>query len=132
MQQTLQIPNNLLQEILGNVSTMICFNVSHADAAKLSREFVLHMGAESEHMPPDFLLKLRVGEAWGKIGSSVFPLKTPLADQRPNMARAKEIIERSRTNYALAASKDAWPSSPKKRPFVVVPDEDSLDPEQVF
>jgi hypothetical protein len=102
-QQTGQIPNSLLQEILGNVSTMIAFSVSSADAAKLCKEFVMAFGQEAEHIPDDFLLTLKVGEAWGKIGRTVFPFKTWLADQSPDPSRAKEVIERSRMNYGKSA-----------------------------
>ena len=81
-QQTGQLSNSLMQEILGNVSTIIAFNVSSADATKLCKEFVDEIGAEAEHIPEDFLT-LKVGEAWGKIGKTVFPFKTWLADQQP-------------------------------------------------
>jgi hypothetical protein len=135
MQQTQQIPNHLLQELLGNVSTLLTFNVSSTDAGKLCKEFVVALGNEADHIPDDFLLTLKVGQAWGKIGSTVFPLQTPLADQRPNPIRVKEIVERSRLLYGLRARReDIRPLqiSPVQRPFVIVPDEDALDPAKVF
>jgi hypothetical protein len=100
-QNTAQIPNDLLQEILGNVSTLISFNVSHADAVKLHKEYLVAMGNQAEHIPTDFLQTLKVGEAWGKIGQTVFPLKTKLPTQIPDPIRAKEVIERSRLNYGM-------------------------------
>jgi hypothetical protein len=54
-------------------------------------------------MPPEELLRLKVGEAWGKIGKTVFPLKTWLADQHPDPVRAKFVIEQSRINYGHPA-----------------------------
>ena len=104
MQQTHQIPDSLLQEIMGNVSTILAFNVSYDDSAKLRKEFLLNVGNEAVPIPNDFLQTLKIGEAWGKIGSTVFPLKTALADQKPDLIRVKEVIERSRKNYSIKAN----------------------------
>jgi hypothetical protein len=139
-QQTGQLSNRLIQEILGNVSTMITFNVSHNDASKLCKEYVVSMGMAAEHIPPEELLKLKVGEAWGKIDKTVFPLKTWLADQSPDHARAKEVIERSRTNYGLDLSAEIpAPVTKPSRPVAVqtpqeLPKDEAvlLDPSQVF
>lgn len=106
-QQTVQISSDLLQEILRNVSTLLSFNVSHLDATKLHKEFLLSMGEQADHIPTDFLQTLKVGEAWGKIGSTVFPFTTMLADQNPDPIRAKEVIERSRINYGMPAIQPA-------------------------
>src|SRR5918997_517016 len=57
-QQTGQISNSLMQEILGNVSTIIAFSVSSADSTKLCKEFVVDMGVEAQHMPSEELLRL--------------------------------------------------------------------------
>jgi Type IV secretion-system coupling protein DNA-binding domain len=92
-QNTSQIPNDLLQEILGNVSTLISFNVSHNDAAQLRKEFVVIMGQQAEAIPESELLKLKIGEAWCKIDKTCFPIKTKLADQNPDRSRAKEVDE---------------------------------------
>jgi TraM recognition site of TraD and TraG len=151
-QQTGQLSNRLIQEILGNVSTIISFNVSSADAGKLSKEFLIDLGSEAQHIPADFLQTLKVGEAWGKIGKTVFPFKTWLADQRPDMIRAKEVIERSRMNYGSPASNDGVrprkaqliekpaQNDPVKQPVLdVAPvlevpkdDEPVIDPSKVF
>ena len=132
-----------MQEILGNVSTIIAFNVSSADATKLSKEFVVEMGAEVEQVPSEELLRLKVGEALGKIGKTVIPFKTWLADQSPDPIRAKEVIERSRMNYGRSAIdvrsngtsrirvKPAQNGTTPGRPVQVIPDDDS-DPSQVF
>jgi hypothetical protein len=144
-QQTGQISNSLMQEILGNVSTMIAFNVSSADATKLSKEFVMDMGVEAESIPSDFLLTLKVGEAWGKIGKTVFPFKTWRADQNPDPMRAKEVIERSRMNYGRPASGELprvkpqveakpAPNGIAKQSVLEVPkdDEPNVDPSKVY
>jgi len=40
-QQTGQIPDGLLRDIFGNVSTMVSFTVSHRDATRLSKEILI-------------------------------------------------------------------------------------------
>jgi hypothetical protein len=82
-QQTGQISNSLMQEILGNVSTIIAFNVSSADATKLCKEFIMDMGVEAEHIPSDFLLRLKVGEAWGKSARPCFHSRPGLQINTP-------------------------------------------------
>ena len=131
MQQTHQIPDSLLQEILGNVSTILAFNVSENDAAKMRKEFLLDLGDEVASIPKDFLQTLKIGEAWGKIGRTSFPLTTALADQHPDPTRVKEVIERSRMNYGV---KDVRKNSdkPDKPDQDVQSDEDNPDYTQVF
>jgi hypothetical protein len=144
-QQTSQLSSSLLREILGNVSTILAFNISHADATKLCHEFVIDMGAEADHIPPEELLRLKVGDAWGKIGKTVFPLKTWLADQHPDPVRAKFVIEQSRINYghpAIDESSSRFSGSLKihaqngaaAQPVRVVPqnEEPFPDPAKVF
>ena len=146
-QQTGQLSNSLMQEILGNVSTIIAFNVSSADATKLCKEFVMSIGAEADHIPDDFLLTLKVGEAWGKIGKTVFPFKTWLADQQPDMIRAKKVIERSRMTYGRSASandvrvngtsrirvQQAQNGTAPALPVPIIPDDDDdINPSQVY
>jgi hypothetical protein len=143
-QNTGQLPSALLEDILGNVSTLIAFNLSSNDAAKFSKEFVMPGGGESLRLPQDFLLQLRVGEAWGKIGQTVFPLKTQLLTQPANPIRAKEIIERSRMNYGGKVSREEWlmrieepmPIDLERgQDFIVIEDDDDdddVDPGQIF
>jgi type IV secretory pathway TraG/TraD family ATPase VirD4 len=88
-QQTHQLSSDLLHAILGNVATIITFGVSRADADKLAREYLLDTGGEMLEMPSEELLRLKVGEAWGKIGQGIFPLKTFLVDQKPDYRRAQ-------------------------------------------
>jgi hypothetical protein len=102
-QQTGQISTGLLKEILGNVSTSICFAVSREDAAKFSKEFVTTYNGEIERIPEEAILRLRVGQAFCKIGQHCFPMHTYLADQHPSQARARFVIERARNNYGRSA-----------------------------
>jgi hypothetical protein len=100
-QQTGQIPSELLREIFGNVSTMISFNISQTDAAKLSKEFITEYNGQVVSIPQEEFLRLKVGQAWVKIGRHAFFMHTRLADQRPDDGRARRILERSRANYGL-------------------------------
>jgi hypothetical protein len=98
-QQTGQLPSGLLKEILGNVSTTICFQVSREDAVKFSREFITLYDGEVINIPEEEILKLKVGQAICKIGQHSFFMQTYLADQHPDTRWASAIIERSRLNY---------------------------------
>ena len=113
-QNTAQIPSTLLREIFGNVAAMIGFVVSHEDATKLSREFVVDFDGEIDHVPPETLVSLKVGEAVCKIGRSTFFMKTYLADQHPDRERAEEILERSRRNYGVKPVR--WDTEDAYRP----------------
>jgi len=130
-QQSGQIPKLLMREILGNVSTMIAFNISHVDATMFNQEFALDMGGKVEYIPPEEFITLKVGEAWGKIGKSVFPLKTALAPQQPDFTRTKEVIDRSRKNYGLQARTNG---TQRVQPVKSVAAEEDFpfDTEQVF
>jgi hypothetical protein len=134
-QQTGQLSQDLLREILGNVSTLITFAVSHEDAAKLSHEYIFDSG-EMKNIPPEELIRLTTGEAFAKIDRTVLPLRTYLAPQRPDFQRAKQVIIRSRRNYANGASgkpeRDIRPINkllPQKPPE---DDEPPIDPSKVF
>jgi hypothetical protein len=98
-QQTGQLPSQLLKEILGNVSTTVCFQVSREDASKISKEMVTMYDGEVIHIPEEEILRLKVGETWCKIGQHSFFMKTYLADQHPDHNRAERIIRRARQNY---------------------------------
>jgi len=98
-QQTGQISQKLLKEILGNVTTFITFNVSYEDATKLSSEYAYEYGQQMEFVEPKEFLRLRQGEALCKIDRTVFPIETYLMPQQPDHRRAQAIIERSRQNY---------------------------------
>ena len=131
-QQSGQIPKLLMREILGNVSTMIAFNISHVDATMFNQEFALDMGGKVEYIPPEEFITLKVGEAWGKIGKSVFPLKTALAPQQPDFTRTKEVIDRSRQNYGLKARTNGVTKRVQPIKSVAAEEEFPFDTEQVF
>src|SRR5206468_472767 len=105
------------KEIMGNVSTTICFQVSREDALRFSRELVTTYDGEIITVPEEQILQLKVGQAWCKIGQHAFKMQTFLADQHPSQKRARYIVERSRRNYGLPAPEGppkaaASPTSP--------------------
>ena len=100
-QQTGQIPLELMREILGNVSTLVSFQLSQSDAVKMSKEFVTQFDYDVEAIPPQEFLQLNVGEAWVKIGRSAFPMRVPKVDEWPDHDNAKRIIEASRTRNGI-------------------------------
>jgi type IV secretory pathway VirB4 component len=101
-QQTGQIGSDLLKEILGNVSTTVCFPVSREDALRFSKEFVTEYDGEVLNVPEEEILRLKVGQAWCRMGQHAFLMHTKLASQRPLSKRARYIIERARSNYGRA------------------------------
>ena len=132
-QQTGQIPKLLMREILGNVSTIIAFNISHVDATQLTQEFPVDMGREITYVPVEEFVSLKVGEAWGKIGKSVFPLKTALAPQQPDFTRTKTVIERSRENYGIKSQRVTVTKVQRPIPKAVAVAEDfPFDENRVF
>ena len=100
-QQTGQIPQPLLKEILGNVSTLISFVVSRQDALRLSGELLSEVDGQVASLPSEEILTLKVGEAWCKIGRNTVFMKTYLAPQEPDYAWAEQVRARSRQLYGV-------------------------------
>jgi hypothetical protein len=114
-QQTGQLPKKLLDEIFGNVTTFITFSVAYADAQRLGQQYIM----DGNPLPPGHFVNQKTGEAMGKIGQTVFPLRTPLAPQSPNHRRAEYIMERSAKNYGLGS---VWEAQVKRqRPTIHLP-----------
>jgi hypothetical protein len=140
-QQTGQLPQSLLKEIFGNVTTFITFNVSSEDARKLSQEYSYEAGNQIEYVDPGEFLRLKTGGAIAKIGRTVLPLETVLLPQTPDRRRAEHIINRSRQNYSMDGKGDIWnvePIPPDNRQLpppksnTQKPDDDDIDPTRVF
>jgi hypothetical protein len=138
-QQTGQITSRLLEEIFGNVTTMIAFNVSHGDATKLSQEFHYQEGNASQHVPVGTFQNLRTGEACVKIDRTVFPLETVLLPTDPHPEKVDFIITRSQRNYGNGAKwevnikpfDERQPTERKQLPQRV-DDNEPLDPGKIF
>lgn len=135
-QQTGQISLELLKQIFGNVFTFIAFNISHDDATKLSHEFAYDYGDTVEYTGVGEFLRLRTGEAIGKIGRTVFPLSTLLAPQDPDHRRADYIIERSAQNYGKGNGGGSGASTGKGPTKTLPPpsqkQQKDIKPERVF
>lgn len=100
-QQTGQIPENLLREILGNVSTVVCFAVGARDAGRLGREMVGELDGVPVPLDSNELLSLKIGETWCKIGRNVFYMHTSLAPDDGSPRAREEILRRSRSRYGV-------------------------------
>jgi hypothetical protein len=100
-QQTGQLPSELLREILGNVSTIVSFQVSQGDASKLSKEFISQYDFEIESLPTEELLRLNIGQAYCRIGKSTFPFNIPKMSDNLDRDRAEEVIAESRRQYGI-------------------------------
>jgi hypothetical protein len=128
-QQTHQIPLELLREIMGNVSTIVSFQVSGDDANRLSKELITQYNGEVINIPPEELLSLKVGQAYCKIGQSSFFMQTHLADQTPDRSRADYIISQSRRNYGFKAQQGKRAETNKKQKDF---EDEDIDPSKVF
>lgn len=134
-QQTGQIPLELLKEIFGNVSTLISFQLSQADASKIAREFVTEFDGEIVPLEPDRLLGLKVGEAYCKIGPNAFPMKTEFLDIEPDAGRVQDIIEQSRQLYGAGGSTMGRLPARGETPKLPAPKSDpleGLEPGEIF
>ncbi len=130
-QQTRQVPLELYREILGNVSTIVSFQVAQADAGRLGPEFISQYDYDIVSLPPEELLKLGVGEAYCRIGKNTFLMRIPKVDLRPDPCRAQEVIDYSRRTYGIPGD----PESGDKRLRLPGPSDDplaDLDPDEVF
>ena len=140
-QHTGQIPQNLLRDIFGNVTTLISFNVGSDDAVKLSNEYAVEVGMEMEHVHPDKFLRLRTGQAICKIDRTVFEMETHLLPSDFDRDRRDFIIERARRNYGLGGNNNdggGWTAEIKRPPQIPPPKPSSerrnseIDPRKVF
>ena len=130
-QQTRQIPLELYREILGNVSTLVSFQVAQADAGRLAPEFINQYDSQIESLPPEELLKLGIGEAYCRIGRSTFQMQVPKVDLAPNEDRTRQVIEYSRRRHGIPRTPKDTDGANRISPS----DDDSisdLDPNEVF
>jgi hypothetical protein len=100
-QQTGQVPEHLMREILGNVSTVISFLVSNTDARRIGREMVANVMGEVQALDPQSLLALDVGEAYCKVDRSVFFLETFPPPDNPSARTRDAAIQNSRQEYGV-------------------------------
>ncbi|MFZ1685525.1 MAG: TraM recognition domain-containing protein [Candidatus Zixiibacteriota bacterium] len=100
-QQTRQVPLELYREILGNVSTLISFQVAQADAGRLAPEFISQIDLSIEALPPEELLRLNIGEAYCRIGKTTMLLKVPKIDLEGDPQMANAVITASRQQSGI-------------------------------
>src|SRR5439155_13141275 len=106
-QQTGQISEPVMREVLGNVSTGVVFNVGASDARRLSRELVGEIDGQPVPAEPRELLSLKVGEAICKIGRNVLPITTLPVPGQGSVRVRDEVVRRSRTAYGRPPSTKA-------------------------
>ena len=122
-QQTGQIPEQLMREILGNVSTVVCFQVGASDAKRLCREMIGEIDGEPIPLDPRELVSLRVGQAWCRIARNVLFLKTLRAPEHGPASVREEVIRLSRECYGVERAEPiAIPVAPMKEPETGTPE----------
>lgn len=129
-QQTRQVPLELYREILGNVSTLVSFQVAQADAGRLAPEFISQVDLAIESLPPEELLRLNIGEAYCRIGKTTMLLKVPKIDLKGDPGRADEVIAASRQRSGIPR----LPLGADQRPQIDGTEDPlaDIDPEGVF
>lgn len=128
-QQTGQIPEVLMREILGNVSSVVSFNVGATDARRLARELVGEFDGQPVPLDPKELLSLRVGEAVCRVGRNVLRIKTEPVPETGRAAVRQEVIRRSRERYGCPVQGVGQSRlAARSRESTI----DRLDPGQVF
>lgn len=141
-QQTGQIPTDLLRDIIGNVSTMVSFTVSHADATKFSKEFLTEQYDYKENKlfleptaPAEFIT-LKVGQAYCRMAGEAFKIKTFPITEKGNPEMAERVIARQQKVTQPSASAGRTAEEPaKESPQSKPATEDDIfsgDPGQVF
>lgn len=125
-QQTGQVPETLLKEILGNVSTIVAFSLGAGDAKRIGREMIGEIGGRPTPLDTSELLSLAVGEAYAKIGRTVLFLKTNPPPNNADHQAAREIIRRSRERFGAGTGGTVSSTSPHPHPL------ESIDPGEVF
>ena len=141
-QQTGQIPTDLLRDIIGNVSTMVSFTVSHADATKFSKEFLTEQYDYKERKlfleptPPAEFIGLKVGQAYCRMAGEAFKIKTFPITEKGSPEMAERVIARQqnikqRNVSAGRPAEEPAKESPQSKPAT---DDDifSGDPGRVF
>ena len=98
-QQIGQIPESLMRDILGNVGTLVSFQVGATDARRLCRDLVGEVGGEFQSPDPKELISLRVGEACVRTGRRVMILKTFPPPEGGDWELRDQVIARSREQY---------------------------------
>ena len=102
-QQMGQIGENLMREILGNVGTVVAFQVGATDARRLSRELVGEVDGHLVPVDAEQLVSLRTGEAICRIGRSVFRMRTLPPPEGGSAKIRDDVIRRSRARYGRPA-----------------------------
>ncbi len=129
-QQTGQINESVMREVLGNVSTVVVFNVSASDARRLSRELVGEIDGQPVPTEPRELLALKVGEAIAKIGRNVLPIVTLSVPGSGSERVRDEVVRRSRHRFGRPLT--AKPTTARPAVQTNPTSLDDLDPGEVF
>lgn len=91
-----QLPEGVMNAILGNVGTVITFRLGPRDADLLEPYFAPQFGLRDLTALPNYRAYVR---STGTLGSEPFSLETRPADAEADLERAAAIRERSRLRY---------------------------------
>lgn len=100
-----QLPKGVLDEIFGNVGSMVSFALGSKDAPVVYKEFLRVVtkkdGKKVEPLPVEELLELRRGQAYAKYaGGKAVKISLPGPLESRGASRAKEVMEASWRRFA--------------------------------
>jgi hypothetical protein len=91
-----QLPQTVLDAVLGNVGTTVAFRVGGADAERLALAFAPTFRASELVSLPNHRAVVR---SFGGLGDAAFSLATELCDDEGSSERADRVRSRSRERY---------------------------------
>lgn len=112
-QNTSQLPNDLLESILGNTHGLICFKIADSDAKRLSNELIL-FDAEQRKMIINRLKILPIGQAMVKFMGPHKFLTMPLPKQ-PQHQPTQAVMDASRARYGVPVVEPTRPPQGHQR-----------------
>ncbi|HWM90314.1 MAG TPA: hypothetical protein VN493_06060 [Thermoanaerobaculia bacterium] len=100
-----QLPTALQEEIFGNVNSMVAFALGSKDAQTVRKELLTDVERkgemQTEPLPVEELLDLRVGDAYAKLaGGRAVKISMPSPLQIERRAAGEELIAHSWARYA--------------------------------
>lgn len=101
-QQSKQIEERMLREILGNVGTLVSFQLGHRDAKRMAPEFINQdLYGRTDTPDPKQFMTLHVGRTYCRIGQNAFYMRTE-PDSMPASAETREeVLAASRRNFGV-------------------------------
>lgn len=112
-QHTKQLPPELLEEILGNVATILALQLGDRDASRFKSIFYTGPDPQEAKRVQSDLQELPVGTAYAKLGRWTYEwIQIPLVETRISAKRARRVKALSRQRFGRAVDIQAARPAP--------------------